>query len=44
MRYTDVAIVDGVLDGSTAVAMLDRAGVSALMIDPHPIYPPEFRS
>lgn len=43
MRYTDVAIVGGGLAGSTAAAMLGRAGVSALMIDPHPIYPPELR-
>src|SRR4051794_36383959 len=43
MRYTDVAIVGGGLAGSTAAAMLGRAGVSAVMIDPHPAYPPELR-
>jgi 2-polyprenyl-6-methoxyphenol hydroxylase-like FAD-dependent oxidoreductase len=43
MRYTDVAIVGGGLAGSTAAAMLGRAGVSALLIDPHPSYPPELR-
>ena len=43
MRYTDVAIVGGGLAGSTATAMLGRAGISALLIDPHPIYPPELR-
>jgi 2-polyprenyl-6-methoxyphenol hydroxylase-like FAD-dependent oxidoreductase len=43
MRYTDVAIVGGGLAGSTAAAMLGRAGVSALLIDPHTIYPPELR-
>jgi 2-polyprenyl-6-methoxyphenol hydroxylase-like FAD-dependent oxidoreductase len=43
MRYTDVAIVGGGLAGSTAAAMLGRAGVSALLIDPHPAYPPELR-
>lgn len=43
MRYTDVAIVGGGLAGSTAAAMLGRAGVSALLIDPHPVYPPELR-
>jgi len=43
MRYTDVAIVGGGLAGSTAAAMLGRAGVSALLIDPHPDYPPELR-
>ena len=43
MRYTDVAIVGGGLAGSTAAAMLGRAGVPALLIDPHPVYPPELR-
>ena len=43
MRYTDVAIVGGGLAGSTAAAMLGRAGVAALLIDPHPVYPPELR-
>ena len=43
MRYTDVAIVGGGLAGSTAAAMLGRAGVSTLLIDPHPSYPPELR-
>jgi 2-polyprenyl-6-methoxyphenol hydroxylase-like FAD-dependent oxidoreductase len=43
MRYTDVAIVGGGLAGSTAAAMLGRAGVPALLIDPHTIYPPELR-
>ena len=43
MRYTDVAIVGGGLAGSTAAAMLGRAGVSALLIDPHAVYPRELR-
>lgn len=43
MRYTDVAIVGGGLAGSTAAAMLGRAGVSAVVIDPHTSYPPELR-
>jgi len=43
MRYTDVAIVGGGLAGSTAAAMLGRAGVPAVMIDPHTAYPPELR-
>jgi len=43
MRYTDVAIVGGGLAGSTAAAMLGRAGVPAVVIDPHPTYPPELR-
>lgn len=43
MRYTDIAIVGGGLAGATAAAMLGRAGVSAMVIDPHRIYPPDFR-
>jgi len=43
MRYTDVAIVGGGLAGSTAAAMLGRAGIPAVMIDPHTLYPPELR-
>jgi 2-polyprenyl-6-methoxyphenol hydroxylase-like FAD-dependent oxidoreductase len=43
MRYTDIAIIGGGLAGSTAAAMLGRAGVSAVLIDPHPAYPPDFR-
>ena len=40
---TDVAIVGGGLAGSTAAAMLARAGIRAILIDPHPTYPPDFR-
>src|SRR5882757_7083162 len=43
MRYTDIAIVGGGLAGSTAAAMLGRAGIPAILIDPHPAYPPELR-
>jgi 2-polyprenyl-6-methoxyphenol hydroxylase-like FAD-dependent oxidoreductase len=43
MRQTDIAIVGGGLAGSTAAAMLGRAGVSAVLVDPHQIHPPEFR-
>jgi 2-polyprenyl-6-methoxyphenol hydroxylase-like FAD-dependent oxidoreductase len=43
MRYTDIAIIGGGLAGSTAAAMLGRAGISAILIDPHPAYPPDFR-
>lgn len=43
MEHSDVAIVGGGLAGSTAAAMLGRAGIDAVMIDPHPVYPPDFR-
>jgi 2-polyprenyl-6-methoxyphenol hydroxylase-like FAD-dependent oxidoreductase len=43
MRQTDIAIVGGGLAGSLTAAMLGRAGVSAVLIDPHPVYPPDFR-
>lgn len=43
MKYTDIAIIGGGLAGSTAAAMLGRAGVAAIMVDPHHAYPPDFR-
>jgi 2-polyprenyl-6-methoxyphenol hydroxylase-like FAD-dependent oxidoreductase len=43
MRQTDIAIVGGGLAGSLAAAMLGRAGHRAIMIDPHAVYPPDFR-
>ncbi|GGI28368.1 FAD-dependent oxidoreductase [Bradyrhizobium guangdongense] len=43
MRYTDIAIIGGGLAGSTAAAMLGRAGISAVLIDPHQTYPADFR-
>src|SRR5262245_15866080 len=43
MLDTDIAIVGGGLAGSTAAAMLARAGIRAVLIDPHPTYPPDFR-
>jgi 2-polyprenyl-6-methoxyphenol hydroxylase-like FAD-dependent oxidoreductase len=43
MKYTDIAIIGGGLAGSTAAAMLGRAGISAVLIDPHPLYPADFR-
>ena len=43
MRYTDVAIIGGGLAGSSAAAMLGRAGIAAVLIDPHPVYPSELR-
>src|SRR3569623_605367 len=35
MRYTDVAIVGGGLAGSIIAATLGRAGIDAVLIDPH---------
>lgn len=43
MRHTDVAIVGGGLAGSLAAAMLGRAGIDAVLVDPHPAYPADFR-
>ena len=43
MRQTDIAVVGGGLAGSLAAAMLGRAGIDAVLVDPHPVYPPEFR-
>ena len=43
MRHTDVLIVGAGLAGSTAAAMLGRAGIDALVVDPHDVYPPELR-
>lgn len=44
MRQVDVAIVGGGLAGATAAAMLGRAGLAVALIDPHPVYPLDFRS
>jgi 2-polyprenyl-6-methoxyphenol hydroxylase-like FAD-dependent oxidoreductase len=43
MRYTDIAIIGGGLAGSTAAAMLGRSGIAAILVDPRPAYPPDFR-
>jgi 2-polyprenyl-6-methoxyphenol hydroxylase-like FAD-dependent oxidoreductase len=43
MRYTDVAIIGGGLAGSTATAMLGRAGIATILIDPQEVYPFDFR-
>jgi 2-polyprenyl-6-methoxyphenol hydroxylase-like FAD-dependent oxidoreductase len=43
MRYTDIAIIGGGLAGSTAAAMLGRAGIAAILVDPHRVYPPDLR-
>jgi 2-polyprenyl-6-methoxyphenol hydroxylase-like FAD-dependent oxidoreductase len=43
MQTTDVVIVGGGLAGSLAAAMLGRAGMDAILVDPHGAYPPDFR-
>ncbi|HVZ15071.1 MAG TPA: NAD(P)/FAD-dependent oxidoreductase [Bauldia sp.] len=43
MRQTDVAIVGGGLAGSSLAAMLGRQGIDAVLIDPHPVFPADFR-
>jgi 2-polyprenyl-6-methoxyphenol hydroxylase-like FAD-dependent oxidoreductase len=43
MRQTDIVIAGGGLAGSTAAAMLGRAGYRVALVDPHPVYPPDFR-
>ena len=43
VHTTDIAIVGGGLAGSLATAMLGRAGIDAILIDPHVEYPPDFR-
>jgi 2-polyprenyl-6-methoxyphenol hydroxylase-like FAD-dependent oxidoreductase len=43
VHTADIAIVGGGLAGSLAAAMLGRAGIDAILIDPHTEYPPDFR-
>jgi 2-polyprenyl-6-methoxyphenol hydroxylase-like FAD-dependent oxidoreductase len=43
MRHVDIAIVGGGLAGSITAAMLGRAGRDVVLVDPHPVYPPDFR-
>ena len=43
MRHTDIAIAGGGLAGSTAAAMLGRAGFDAVLVDPHAAYPVDLR-
>jgi 2-polyprenyl-6-methoxyphenol hydroxylase-like FAD-dependent oxidoreductase len=43
MSDFDVAIVGGGMAGSTAAAMLGRAGFRIALIDPHETYPADFR-
>ena len=43
MKTCDIAIAGGGLAGSTAAAMLGKAGYDVVLIDPHDAYPAEFR-
>jgi 2-polyprenyl-6-methoxyphenol hydroxylase-like FAD-dependent oxidoreductase len=43
LRYADVAIIGGGLAGSIAANMLGRAKISTVLIDPHRVYPADFR-
>ena len=43
MRHTDIAIVGGGLAGSLAAATLGRAGIACILVDPDPVYPPDYR-
>ena len=43
MHETDVVVAGGGLAGSLAAAMLGRAGISAIIVDPHAAYPEDFR-
>jgi 2-polyprenyl-6-methoxyphenol hydroxylase-like FAD-dependent oxidoreductase len=44
MRQTDILIAGAGLAGSTAAAMLGRAGHAVVLVDPHAVYPPDFRA
>jgi 2-polyprenyl-6-methoxyphenol hydroxylase-like FAD-dependent oxidoreductase len=44
MRQTDILIAGGGLAGSTTAATLGRRGIAAVLVDPHAVYPPEFRA
>ena len=43
VHVSDIAIVGGGLAGSLAAAMLGRAGIGAVLIDPRSEYPADFR-
>jgi len=44
MRVTDILIAGGGLAGSTTAAALGRRGIATVLVDPHAVYPPEFRA
>ena len=43
MYQSDIVIVGRGLTSSIAAAMLGRAGIATVLIDPRPVYPPELR-
>ena len=43
MRKTDVVIIGGGLAGSVTAAMLGRAGIAAVLVEPHESHPRELR-
>jgi 2-polyprenyl-6-methoxyphenol hydroxylase-like FAD-dependent oxidoreductase len=43
LQQTEVIIVGAGLAGASAAAMLGRADIDAVLIDPHTAYPPDFR-
>lgn len=43
MRETDIVVAGGGLAGSTATAMLGRAGFDVVLVDSHAVYPPDLR-
>src|SRR4051794_6330162 len=43
MSVADVVIAGGGLAGSLAAAMLGQRGYTVTLVDPHDVYPPDFR-
>jgi 2-polyprenyl-6-methoxyphenol hydroxylase-like FAD-dependent oxidoreductase len=44
MRQIDILIAGGGLAGSTTAATLGRTGAATVLVDPHAVYPPDFRA